>query len=282
MKISTNTQVISLEILPSLHDAYSKAEFCLYLPSNGPVRGIALLLPGLNAPGANLVGSQEWLEFAEKCRFGLLACTFKQRPEASVFYFQAERSGAGSAIASALSEFEFLSRQKDFRRLPLVVWGHSAGGQLAFHLACWNPSQIIAYVVVKGGFYFASGMRNPEVTEIPALFIVGQQDEVYRRQATFHLYAEHRRENANWFLWNAPGRHEIGCSNRWSIPFLTSCVASRLTESKINPLPDDSLEFVHLKTARVVNPGVHKAIQGDPEFGLLPKGLHASVFLGSH
>jgi len=56
---------------------------------------------------------------------------------------------------------------------PLILWGHSAGGQYNYEFACWKPDRVIAFIVNKGGFYYTA--LAPKATRnVPGLFYTGE------------------------------------------------------------------------------------------------------------
>lgn len=76
-------------------DYYDKAAFHLWLPEDaGPVRGIAVVLDGINVDGRRLARRAQWQKFARDHSLALVACYFFSEDLSLANYCQAHGAAA--------------------------------------------------------------------------------------------------------------------------------------------------------------------------------------------
>lgn len=221
-----NAGTFDVEIPHQRHDAFDRAAFHLWLPDDakpGPVRGIAVVLDGINVDGRHLAGRVQWQNFAHDHKVALVACYFTTDDLSSfVTYCQAER-GSGRALLKALSALGQESGHPEFDTVPLFLLGFSAGGQFAYSFACFCPQRTAAFVANKGGVYVTP--PTDAARAIPGLFIAGSKD--YRRAAILKIYSANRQLGARWCFAVEPNRgHETANANDLALPFLAAVLAS--------------------------------------------------------
>jgi dienelactone hydrolase len=97
------------------------------------------------------------------------------------------------------------------------MWGFSAGGQYNYQFACWKPERVIAFIAIKGGYYFSE--PNNEALKIPALFFTGEDDLQRRIDAVDELFDRNIKDEPLWCLAHEPNSgHEIGQTDEFVIP----------------------------------------------------------------
>ena len=228
-----------LELLPK--DNYAKAAFCYWQPEGiNTVKAVVVLVPGLNADGRDMVDDPTWQSFALSHNFALLACYFTDRKPKSAGYCQASL-GSGAALIEALGISAAKTGHKEVESAPLLLWGHSAGGQFNYEFACWKPDRTIAFIVNKGGYYHT---KNPsdKTRNIPALFFAGEKDEEFRIKNIKELFQNGRTQGALWALAIEPNAgHEIGGTRELAIQFFETIVPLRLkANAELTDLAEDS------------------------------------------
>lgn len=237
------------EIKPSGKDNFTKAAFRLWLDDgNKPARAILLLAPGWNGDGRSMVNDRDWQDFAREHQLAIVALQF-QSAEKTTPYHVVE-AGSGQALLKALTTLAYDSKHPELANAPLLMWGHSAGGQFNYGFACFRPGRVIAFAAIKGGYY--DSKFNPLVRQVPAVFIIGEKDERYRIDNITKLFTENRRAGALWCVATEPGHgHDIGRSNELIRPFLAGVLAKRLTGSTLSAAPADTGWFGDLTTKTI-------------------------------
>jgi poly(3-hydroxybutyrate) depolymerase len=213
-----------VEIPHTQHDSFDKAAFHLWLPDRaGPVRGIAVVLDGINVDGRHLASRAQWQTFARDHALALVACYFTT-DDLSVLttYCEADR-GSGRALLSALTALGRASGHPEFDTAPLFLLGFSAGGQFSYSFACFCPARVAAFVSNKGGIYVTPA--TAAARDIPGLFIAGSKDTT-RRPVILKIYSDNRKLGARWCMAIEPNRgHETANANDLALPFFAAVLA---------------------------------------------------------
>jgi dienelactone hydrolase len=193
----------------------------------GRVRAVVVLTPGSNIDGRGAVGDPAWRRFARANGAALLGCHFADaRPRQREIYTRAELGG-GPAMLAALAAWAKEEGEATLAAAPLLLWGHSAGGQFNHAFALWRPARVGAFVVNKGGYY---GERPPSAAavRVPGLFIIGGEDLPRRARAIRRIFAAGRARGAAWVLACEPGAgHEERGAAALARVFFRECLARR-------------------------------------------------------
>ncbi len=242
-------------------DNFSKAAFRLWLPDDSAtIRGVAILVPGLEGDGRPMADDSFWQEFARRQNFALVACFLKGRPNYKSAYYHAH-DGTGKALLDALKTFAGQARHPELENAPLILWGHSAGGQFNYEFACWKPQRVIAFIVNKGGYYAAKS--SPETRHVPAILFAGEKDTELRVRNIKALFDVNRRQGALWALAIEPNAgHEPGRTRDVALAFFETIIPLRLPVSSasastssapvaIKELKEDAGWLGDLKTSEI-------------------------------
>src|SRR5207253_4068686 len=111
---------------------YDKANFRLWLPSNsGPVQAVVLLMPGSNGDARAQVEDPVWRDFATRHQLALVGGQITDKPHEQNFLEQYcnVSLGSGQAVLDALAMFADHTKHPELAKVPLFLWGMSAGGQ---------------------------------------------------------------------------------------------------------------------------------------------------------
>jgi poly(3-hydroxybutyrate) depolymerase len=206
----------AVHIEPDTRDNFSKAVFYFHVPEKVTAPNYVLvLLPGINADGSGLLTHKEWRQFAEETQAAMVACTFvkkdKRKYDAHNNY-SAAQCGSGAALESAIEKFD-KTQTTSLADLPLLIYGHSGGGQFAFGFSCHNPKRMIGFAAGKGGYYYPDAIEG--TFTVPGLMISGQKDLPRRKNAIRELYRLSRAEGAPW-CW-MEDKHGHGAANNLSV-----------------------------------------------------------------
>ena len=194
------------------------------------LRGVVVLVPGSNADGRAQVDDAFWQEFARRNGLALVGCWFKDHPHENINIEDYARAGDGSgqALLDAVDRLAKAAAHPEAAAAPLLLWGHSAGGEFNYEFVCWKPARVLAFVVNKGGYYFTH--LAPAVTRaVPGIFFIGGKDEAFRIQSIQGIFAVNLQAGAAWKLVVEPDTgHEPGRTRELSVEFFAEVIARRL------------------------------------------------------
>ena len=226
--MAEESRVVDAEIPAGAN--YAVARFRFWHPLEVRVlTGVAVLVPGSNDDGRALVEDLFWQDFARRHRLALLGCCFKDRPHENMNIEEYARAGDGSgpALLEALGRFAKATEHAEGATAPLLLWGHSAGGEFNYEFACWKPERVLAFVVNKGGYYFTH-LAPPATRQIPGVFFIGGKDEEFRILSIRGIFAVNQRAGAVWKLVTEPDvGHEVGATRQMASQFFEAILASR-------------------------------------------------------
>lgn len=243
---------------PKSGDNFTHAEFHLLVPRKvDQPRYILVLVPGFNGDGRRLLQHRQWGVFAETTGGAILACTFKALPEqtpeeiSNYVHYAAAQHGSGAALENAIEQLDALDTAHSFKGLPLLVYGHSAGGQFAYGFSCHNPNRMVGFAAAKGGYYYPEPVAG--TYEVPGLVISGEQDLARRRKEIRALFESHRRHGAPWCWMEDAEGHGTARTLDVIIPYFRELLRIRLPsgDGALLNVPTDFGVTVDLETKTI-------------------------------
>ena len=159
--------LLDYEVSP--RDNFTKAAFRFWSPLyDQPIRGVIVLVPGLNGDGRGMVNDMAWQDLARKYRLALVSCCLQGGS-----YYEATR-GTGDALLEAMKTFAKQSSHEEIALAPLLLYGESAGGQFNYDFVLWKPERVMAFTVNKGGYYDRESLIHGHVP-CPAFSFSGRR-----------------------------------------------------------------------------------------------------------
>ncbi len=234
---------------------FDKAEFRLWLPDGaGPVRALAILVPGSNGDGRAQVDDPFWQQFATKQRVGLVGVRLTDKPHDQMFieHYVDVSKGSGQALLEALASFATQSNHAEIAAAPLLLWGMSAGGEFNYEFAAWKPDRVVAFIVNKGNVYYTA-LAPDTARRVPGLLFTGEKDLAFRVDAIAGLFAINRRAGALWGYAQEPGvGHEVAHSREFAVVLFEEMLAARLGgDGHLKPLDEKSGFLADARTQTV-------------------------------
>jgi pimeloyl-ACP methyl ester carboxylesterase len=229
----------------------SVARFRIWIPDAAkPVRGMIALVPGVNGDGRGDAAAGDWQQLATELGFGLIACNFDSGANGNAGYCSAAK-GSGKALLSALDQFAGENKHPEVAKAPLLLWGHSAGGQFNYNFACWKPERTIAFIVNEGGFFYDT-VASPQTRATPAIIFAGEKDTPERVQNLTKLFNTGRARGALWAFCMEKGLgHAVGRSKEVSQQFFRAVVPMRLPSGGL----DSSMKHLVIADGLLAAPG---------------------------
>jgi pimeloyl-ACP methyl ester carboxylesterase len=218
---------------------FDKAAFRLWVTDDSEVlNGIVVLMPGSNGDGRGLVDEQIWQELARKYHFALIGCFYTdfQHDDMMIESYVNAKEGSGQALLDVISGFAKKSGHSELADAPVLLWGHSAGGEFNYEFVCWKPERVIAFVVNKGGFYY-SGIASKPTRNVPGIFFTGEKDMEARKNIVKGIFYMNRRAGALWAFAEEPGTgHEPGQTQKLASIFFEEIIPLRIQHGAISEL----------------------------------------------
>jgi hypothetical protein len=215
---------------------FEKAVFRLWYPDDKKVlRTIVVLVPGSNGDGRSMATDTVWQEFARRNGLALLGCYFtdSNHPDPAIEYYANAREGSGQALIDVINRFALHSDHAELAALPLLLWGHSAGGQFNYEFTCWKPDRVMGFVVNKGGIYYTA-IAPAVVRQVPGIFFTGEKDIEFRSDIVKGIFAVNRRFGALWTIADEPGAgHEVGSTMKLAMAFFEEILPLRLATASV-------------------------------------------------
>ena len=180
---------------------YKLAEFSSWIPNKRKLKAVIVLVPGSNHDGRDEVNDKVWQAFATKHQCALVGCHFTDIDPSAIEGYCDASGGSGQALLDYLAV-------EGFEALPILLYGHSAGGQFNYEFACWKPERVAAFIVNKGGIYYTA-LAPAATRQTPAMFFVGDLDEAYRVHIVKGLFWMNRVAGAIWQITIEACEHQI-------------------------------------------------------------------------
>lgn len=188
----------------------------------GPLRGILLVGNGAGGDATGEADFPRLQRWASHHRFCVVATGYFKRFQGG---FEGDDWRVLNAGLMAVAEARGCP---EIPRLPMLCWGFSNGGQMAYGLARLLPERTLAFVVNKGGFYETGIGRDP--LDVPGLFIAGELDRGSndRRAVIEQLYRSGRELGAPWaWVEECNAGHVPGNSEALAFVFFEAVLAAR-------------------------------------------------------
>ena len=198
-------------------------------PESKALRGVLVLVPGSNGDGRAQAEDPFWQDFARRHDLALVGCRFTDHPHdnMNIETYARASDGSGRALLDAVDRLAKAAAHPEAAGVPLLLWGHSAGGQFNYEFACWQPARVAAFVVNKGGYYFTH-LAPAATRAVPGIFFIGGKDEAFRIQSIQGIFAINHQAGAAWTLTVEPDvGHDVGKSRELAVEFFNAVLARR-------------------------------------------------------
>lgn len=222
----------------STRGARPEVQLRLYVPDGlKTVRGILLVGNPAYGDGRDRADRPAYRTLAEETGFALVATAYLDRYMRSAaeigenFNPWAPPGGGGDGrrLQEGLAQLAAASGHPELARAPVVFWGFSGGGQMAYEFNAWQPERTIAFAANKGGFY-TTELCSEAARRTPAVLIAGELDTPARRQRLAEVFADNQAAGTNWtLLVEREKAHVEGAADDVLLPFFRAAIAARLS-----------------------------------------------------
>ena len=218
-----------LHVIPIANSNYIQANYALHIPEfEGNLRGILVIVPGFNSDGRYYKDEPVFRNFAREERLAIVSCYYVGDQNYYNYYDDVHR-GSGPALMRVIDEFATRKNMPELRDVPLLLWGHSAGGMFGYAFTNWKPEIVAACTPVRSAEFYLE--PSDSVKNTPMMFLVGEYDTGWWVKDCIDFCVEHRSAGALWgYAIEPDAMHSIAYSTDLSLPFLSSALRKRVGE----------------------------------------------------
>jgi pimeloyl-ACP methyl ester carboxylesterase len=180
-----------------------------------PLKALVVLTMGSNQDGRGMAYTGNWQAFAMHHHLGLIGTFFQDKDPTAIEGYARASEESGPALLWAIRKFGEDLKEPLLERVPLLLWGHSAGGQFNYEMNASFPERVGAFVVNKGGIYYTA-LQSVRARQNPGLFFIGKKDDAWRQLVVKGLLSVNNRGGADWQLVEEECAHGEGQSERIS------------------------------------------------------------------
>jgi hypothetical protein len=227
--VEMSDEDIYLRVYPIANSNYMEAYFALHVPDfEGNLRGILVIVPGFNSDGRYYKDEAVFREFAREERLAIVSCYYRGDQDYYNYYDNVSR-GSGPALMRVIDEFALRKEMPELKNVPLLLWGHSAGGMFSYAFTNWRPDIVAACTPVRSAEFVIEPSDSAKNT--PVMFQVGEYDDVIWVRSCIDFCVDHRAQGALWGYAIEPGAtHQIAYSTDLSLPFFSAVLRKRVGE----------------------------------------------------
>ena len=145
-----------------------------------------------------------------------------------------DNAGAYQVLLSALTDFGSQSLHPELANIPILFVGHSMGGCTAYGFTRAHAARVAGFITMKG----ACHNLGPSIGAgaVPGYFLIGNQDEQYRRENITAVFEAGRAGGAPWAVSIDPFGHGPFVDLTLMFDWMDAVLAARLPDTPGGPL----------------------------------------------
>ena len=213
------------------------------------------------------VGGPQWDKLSEATESGLLFAQFSNIGPSVLHGFRVPSLVArADALLLLLQRLAQDSGHHELADAPLVLWGHSAAGQLGKTLAALHPQRTAAFVLYHS--YAGSDMKV--ISRIPALLLAGGKDEAVLAADLQEEMKNGRALGAPWVFAVDPdadhgSNEDLKKADELVIPWITAVIRQRVSPDgrTLRAVTDSSAWLGNNQTGEFVPYGVYTGTKAE-------------------
>jgi pimeloyl-ACP methyl ester carboxylesterase len=137
-------------------------------------------------------------------------------------------------LLKALSDFAAQSQHPELASVPILFVGHSQGGCTAYGFSRIHGARVAGFFTMKGGCH--SPAPAAAAAGVPGHFLIGDVDELYRRQNITGVFEAGRAAGAPWAVSIDPFQHGPVVDFDLLFEWIETVLAARLPSNPGAPL----------------------------------------------
>ena len=145
-----------------------------------------------------------------------------------------DNPGAYNTLLQALSNFGSQSQHPELANIPIFFVGHSMGGCTAYGFSRVHAARVAGFFTMKGGCH--SPAPAAAAAGVPGHFLIGEVDELYRRQNITAVFEAGRAAAAPWAVSIDPFQHGPVLDFDLMFDWIEAVLSARLSPGASGPL----------------------------------------------
>jgi len=170
-----------------------RAELYVWQPPRQKARGVMVFCPGHNGSGEGFVRDEGWQRFATDNKLALCGLSFASEMEVTKDgrgYSRAER-GSGELL------LEGLEKELHDPRLPLFLYGYSAGARFTTSFLAWKPDRVAMWCASGVGTW-PPLPAEPARTPVPQGIVACGENDAACYWSSLHYFQSGRERDYPW------------------------------------------------------------------------------------
>jgi hypothetical protein len=191
-------------VAPKAGDNFTEASFrCVNPDPQTSPDYVLVFIPGTNGDAKAIVNEEKFLSISKACHAVLIGCCFR----GIELGYDSPSGGTGQALDEAIAHFGDQMGLPKLAKLPLLLIGHSQGGNFTYNYICWRPERVKAFAATK---WMIPGTPKPASFQVPGLLVTGEKDEPGRIQSITKAFTGATGQHSKWaFLEEKNAGHDI-------------------------------------------------------------------------
>ena len=219
-----------------------EASVDLFIPINvARVRGVLLFASA--GVGEAEFDNAVWRTSAAINGYGLVRVGFRDAPGKPQLWDVPRQMAI--MVSRALNVLATKSGHHELSDCPIIFWGHSAGGFWQMRAMPHLAARTAGFVAFHGSLT-SHALYSPDVLQIPGLFLIGDADLIWIREAAVDIVRAGRPFGARWALVVEP---EVGHSDVTPGRWLMTMFVEKVFERRVvisDDAPDERLPLATL------------------------------------
>jgi pimeloyl-ACP methyl ester carboxylesterase len=145
-----------------------------------------------------------------------------------------DNSAHYDVLLTALADFATQSQHPELADIPILLVGHSMGGCTAYGFTRMHAARVAGFITMKGACHNLGPSQGAGA--VPGYFLIGNQDEEYRRVNITTVFEAGRAGGAPWALSTDPWQHGPFVDLDLMLDWMEAVLAARLPATPGGPL----------------------------------------------
>jgi pimeloyl-ACP methyl ester carboxylesterase len=196
---------LDYSVPPQPKDNFVEASFrCVNPDPQTPPDYVLVFIPGTNSDSRKIVTEGPWLGICKACHAVLVACCFR----GIELGYDQPSGGTGRALDEAIAHFATQLGLPKLANAPLLLVGHSQGGNFTYNYVAWRPERVKAFAATK---WMIPCPMEPASFQVPGIIATAEKDEPGRIQSIAKAFIGASGQHSKWaFLYEKGAAHDLG------------------------------------------------------------------------
>lgn len=140
-----------------------------------------------------------------------------------------DNAGSYQVLLSALADFGVQSQHPELANIPILFVGHSMGGCTAYGFTRAHAARVAGFITMKGACHNLGPAQG--AGSVPGYFLIGNLDELYRRENITAVFEAGRAGGAPWAVSIDPYQHGPFVDLNLMFDWMEAVLAARIPDT---------------------------------------------------